>query len=273
MKNTKLQCLSLGLWLALTVACTAKVETPQAVSGVDNNPQSEDVGPFEIKFDANNTYTHNMKINIKQDEGFIEYKINPGQRWDLAVEENQSLVTGCDASMVKHDVFWLPDESNKTIFQILKPNAKFFTGRKTQGVIIQSFKGLTNCSGIEIKTKLKKEIKPTKVGQVCEGFSSVDQCKIMSYCKEKNVSSLYYEIEVWNQQGVLTAKKFLVRNDGTRGLMSFYSSNFVDSIVQASFVSTADNSFSLKINNINYDGTSAEKINGQTYTLNLACEL
>ena len=273
MKKLMLLQLTLGILFTFTLACTAKVETPQTVSGGVNNPQSEDVGPFDIKFDANSSFAHTLKINIKQDDGFVEYKINPGQRWDLVVEENQSLVTGCDASSVKHDVYWLPDETNKTIFQVLKPNSKFYTGRKTPGVIIQSFKGLQNCTSIELKTIIRKESNATKLGQVCEGFSSVDQCKLTSYCKEKNVSQLYFEIEVWNQQGLQTAKKFLVRNDGTRNLMSSYTVSFSDSLAQAIFASTADNSFSLKVNNINYDGIATEKINSQTYTLNLACEL
>lgn len=264
---------SLTAILAVIVAsCSAKVESPQSFPE-GNAPQGESQGPFTIAFDTNNSYSHFLKININQTEGKVEYKINTSSRFDLIVDEVSSAVTGCDATTVKHDVFWLPDESSTAQGQMLKVNSKFMTGRKTTGVLVHSFKNLQTCTGIEIKTRLRKEIKPTKIGQICEGFGSVDQCKLASYCKEKFVGAPFYEFEIWNQQGILSAKKYLVRSDGTRGLMSLYTVNFNDTTAQASFDSTANNNFSLKINNISYDGLATEIVNGQNYSLSLACEL
>lgn len=271
-KMAVLKNLGLCLMLVATFACTAKVETPQTIPD-DNKPQGDPQGPFDLKFDTNNSYAHVFKINIQQDEGLLEYKFSPGSRVDLILEENNSSVIGCDPQTVKHDVFWLPDENNKTNYQLLKPNSKFFTGRKTTGVILQSFKNLQNCTSIEVRTKIKKEMKATKIGQVCDGFASADQCKLLSYCKEKIVATPYFEVEVWNQQGVLTAKKIMVRTDGTRGLMSSYSVTLSDTTASALFSSPANNNFSLSVSNLSYNGSSTEKINGNTYTLDLACEL
>lgn len=273
MKTTKkLKNFGLSLLVVSNFACSAKVETPQSVPN-DNTPQGDPQGPFDIKFDSNNSFEHSLKINIQQDEGIIEYKFNPGTRVDLILEESNSAVTGCDAQTVKHDIYWFSDENNKVYYQILKPNSKFYTGRKTTGVILHSFKNLQNCEFIEMKTRVKKETKTTKLGQVCEGFASADQCKLHSYCKEQIVATPFYEVEVWNQQGVLTAKKFIVRTDGTRGLMSSYSVSLTDSVPTALFSSTSNNSFTLLISNTTYDGTATERIAGNTYYLNLACEL
>jgi hypothetical protein len=256
----------------LLFSCSAEVQSPQAVPQ-EQKPQGEDVGPFAIGFDATNTYQHSLKININQDEGFVEYKINAGQRLDLVLDENPVSVTGCDPQAVKRTSYWWPDETNKSVYKILTPATKFITGRKTTGILMHSFKNIGSCSSIEIKTKISKEFRPTRVGQICENFSSTEQCKILSYCKEQFVSGWFYELEVWNQQGTLWLKKYLNKTDGNRVLSSTYSVLFTDSINEAEYKSQDSDQYTLKINNLNYESVSTEKINGQTYKLNVSCDL
>ena len=249
MKSSLLKSAALIAITALLINCSAKVESPQSVPP-SPAPQGNDVGPFVIAFDTANTYSHSIKININQDEGFVEYKLNAGQRFDLVLDESPVAVTGCDAQTVRRTTYWLPDETNKTVFKALTPTTKFITGRKTTGVLIHSFKNIGTCTTIEIKTKITKETRSTRVGKVCDSFSSADQCKIESYCKEQFVSGWFYEVEVWNQQGTLLANKYLNKNDGTRTLSSTYTVKLTDATDSSEYKSTAADQYSLKINNL-----------------------
>ena len=189
------------------------------------------------------------------------------------LDENSATVTGCDAQAVQRSSYWLPDETNKSVYKAVAPGTKFITGRKTTGVLIQNFKKIGGCTSIEIKTKITKENRVTRVGKFCENFSSPDQCKIESYCKEQFASGWFYEIEVWNQQGTQWAHKFLNINDGTRTLSSSYMVKAADAADFAEYKSTAADQFALKINNLNYKSTATEKMNGQTYKSNVSCDL
>lgn len=132
-------------------------------SEVVQSPVAEkaEVGPFTVAFSGDNqSYEHNFKININQDEGKVEYFVQTAEAAKIDFIDTKLTVSGCPAAQVIHRTFWIPDASTQE-GELTMPGFFFETIANKKGVLLHVLKGLNGCSSVELKTVLKKQKPPT----------------------------------------------------------------------------------------------------------------
>ena len=254
-------------------SCSAKkTDLTDAPTAGNNETSTNTMGPFTVSFDAaESKYENTFRIPIQQNEGKVEYNIFTDRSENVVLEYSNIAVTGCDASLVKQQIFWLADEK-QTLGQIIKNQSQFKTQIKTKGKIVYSIYHLNGCSEIELKIRLKKLPHIGNAGKACEGSTNLQDCRVDVYCKE-NYSSNFIEVEVWNRAGQRSVQKFMNHGDGSRSLMSMFTANFSNVANSTIYTSTNSSRTFLKYDNSSLVGFYSENILGNDYTNDLQCDL
>ncbi len=161
MKNFKQELKFVALNLALLVSmlsCSVKSNDLAPIPPAkDPEKTNSATGPFTVTFDtATSVFEHQLRFLIDQAEGKIEYYITTEKDETIIVEDISASTRGCDAKLVKHQVFWFPLESSDSMAQLISIKTQFKTYANIRGKIIHLFQNLKGCSEIEIKTYLKK---------------------------------------------------------------------------------------------------------------------
>ena len=140
----------------LIFSCTMKTNNLDPIpTATDPQKTAAAVGPFTIKFDtATSIFEHQVRILIDQKQGKIEYYLTTEKDDQISVESVNASVLGCDANLVKHQIFWFPSESSSSVAQLISLKTQFSTYAKIKGKILHSFQNLTGCKEIELKMRL-----------------------------------------------------------------------------------------------------------------------
>lgn len=256
----------------LFLAGCGKPADSEVVPSAEANTEDSKAGPYTVEFGGPElVYEHTMKGYPNNTEGKVEYFITTAEKAKITLVKTELKVTGCSASQVTHQTFWLPD-ANVSEGQLVMTGMSFQPQQNVKGVLLHSIRGLDGCTEVELLTSLKMEkiLKPNPtfpVGQACEGTTG-DSCKVQVYCREQDPFSSYVEVEVWKRSWGIELKKFMKYSDGTRNLMvSEMASESVGAFSYSYVGSTAN----LYFNSTTGVGKLNEKVGGQTYPTDLDC--
>lgn len=204
--------------LSLLSACSKGSKTEVVPESVEN--QKSEVGPFNTEFtSADQTYRHNFKTNISQNEGQVEYYVKTLGKEKIQLLESKLTVSGCPASQVSHQTFWIPDSQKPNQGYQLFLNTVFESLPQVKGVVRHVIHGLQGCQAVELSTTLKKQVAAPALGPICQGTTASNSCRVKIYCKEKDPLTYFYEVEIWDRPTGQTLNQFMNHGDGTRGLM------------------------------------------------------
>lgn len=134
--------------LLMLNACNIKADEPQVV------PQG-DVGPFEVAFTPESTYTHAIDVTIRQDAGKLEYYLPPAAETAVEVVDLKTEVEGCPVDQVKVEWLYLSDTTS-SLGVVLRTGSVLRTVAQQRSVIVAQYQNLTNCSVIRQQISLKR---------------------------------------------------------------------------------------------------------------------
>ena len=137
-------------------SCSVKTNNLDPIPiATDPEKTAPAVDPFTIKFDATtSTFEHQLRIQIDHKQGKIEYYLTTEKDDLIFIENVNASALGCDANLVKHQIFWFPSESSSSVAQLISVKTQFNTYAKIKGKILHSFQNLTGCKEIELKMRL-----------------------------------------------------------------------------------------------------------------------
>lgn len=155
MKKLKM-ILCLFAFASVLSACNKKPDAaPETVPApVDRTEAS--ASSYRIDFTNSPIYQHSFKMNIDQAEGKVDYLLTLDEDTVVQVELVKAQVTGCVATQVKHEVFWIPDQRRSQQGQFVTNGSVFQAFAGIEGKLMHTFRGLSGCKSIEVITNLKK---------------------------------------------------------------------------------------------------------------------
>lgn len=242
--------------------------------------QSEDVappvakensaGPYDVTFDpTTGIFQHNFEMNIAQSEGKVDYYIQTPEEIDVTFVETALKVTGCPASQVTHQTFWLPDSAT-TSGQYLGVGSVFRTRAGIRGSFMHVLRGLDGCATVNLTTKLQK-----RMGSNMPCKESTDTtCRVQVYCKETDPVRTYVEVEVWKESWGVTLRKFMNSGNGTRSLMATNTVVSTSTTTETTYSanSPGDRTY-LRFNNQTFAGVYSQDVMGNAYPTDVTCKL
>jgi hypothetical protein len=254
--------------LLLTIAaCSVETKSEDVVPPSIN--EKSQAGPYTVDFNnSNNNYQHNFKMNIDQNEGKVEYFITTSDAVEIEFVGTSLKVTGCSASQVTHQTYWIPD-GKTTTGQYVIPGSTFKTQAATRGTFTHILRDLSGCTLLDLTTTLRK--KQTSSMKCKE--SSDSNCHVAIYCKEKDPLKSFIEVEVWEESWGTTLREFRNQGNGTRNLMTMNSVTFSNNGTESTYISksVSDKTF-LKYNNQNLLGLYSQAIQGTQVNTDVTCE-
>jgi hypothetical protein len=246
------------------IACSKSSDSGKVADpGTNDKAQA---GPYVVDFGTTKSYQHSFKIPINQNEGKVEYFITMPEATDIVLTDTSLTVTGCPASQVIHQTFWLPDSAVAS-GQYVVIGSSFRTLAGTQGTFLHILKGLDGCTDVNLSTTLTKKDKPA---MKCKE-SRDPNCQVQVYCKESDaLPTNYIEVEAWKEYGGISLYKFMNHGDGTRSQMSMNSAAFTNDGTQSKYSATSNSTY-LRYNNTTRIGLYYESIAGQSFTTDVNC--
>lgn len=236
----------------------------------DPNAQAQS-GPYIVNFSStDNMYNHLFQGNINQNEGKIEYYIATPTSTQIEVRQSTLTVTGCSASKVKHYLYWVPDANFPNEGAPVKVGSLLQTLPNTKGVLRHVLLGLDGCQSIELLTSLKQIPQSTHIGSACD--STATNCQIKQYCREKNASSSFNEVEVWSQTWGLELRNFMNHGDGTRSLMMVTTARDTSDSSVYRYESTSATIANLALAKLTKQGVFSQVVVGTQVKLDLICD-
>ncbi len=262
----------LSIFIFLVLGCGKPTESTVATQ------EHPEVGPFTVQFaPTDQSYQHNFKVNIDQDEGKVEYYVTTAADEKVEIKDIVLKVTGCPAGQISHQMFWAPDSTQSNFGYQEYKGDKFQTTAKIKGTFIHSLKNLKGCTAVDLTTKLVKYVYTTphpefSVGQHCPEASASDQCTVKLYCREKNPLNSFYEFEIWKRGNQYGLSHFYNHGDGTRGLLSSNSVN--ESLINNEIKYTSSSlKVSLNMNLTTGDGIFTDSMFAPTLTYSAECAI
>lgn len=257
-------CLTLCLSL---IACEDPSGEREAAKPGTEHSEKTGAGPYQVVFSgADQSYQHSFSFPIRQEEGKVEYYVQTPSSIEVEFLETRLTVSGCAASNVKHQIFWMPDVRISNMVYYLKEGESFRTQSGVRGSFVHLIRGLGGCTDINLTTKMR--MKPAIV-RPCKESNSPGACKVLAYCRA-NYPTNFTEAEIWQEPHGMSLRKYMNFGDGNRRLMA---SSSVSMMAQGNVMTYSNSSgdISLSIQEVTRVGTLVITTFGQPSTERLDC--
>lgn len=117
--------------------------------------EKEGIGPFSVEFASDSTFQKAVSAPISQAEGKIEFFSFADLPSQIVVKDIKLSITGCDASQVQFNLFWIPnlDQAPTKGYEVRK-SSRIEVKEKVKSSLVASFKNLQNCTHIDFNLAL-----------------------------------------------------------------------------------------------------------------------